>query len=152
MLVDLPYEELLKYKTEQYKENDFEQFWATTISIAKKEDLNPKLEKLDYIIDEIDVFKAYYDGFEGAKICRWYLLPKHVKPPFPVLLWFSGYGDNKQNINYYLKWLFIGCAVFAIDIRGQNEESADNHSYPAPSAIGYMTKGIFSKEEYYRYV
>ena len=69
--------------------------------------------------------------------------------PFPVLLWFHGYGDNKQHIDYYLKWLLLKCAVLAIDIRGQNGESADNRAYPPPCATGHMTKGIFSKEDYY---
>jgi len=37
----------------------------------------------------------------------------------------------------------------AIDVRGQSGESVDNKGYPPPSAIGYMTKGIFSKNDYY---
>jgi cephalosporin-C deacetylase len=153
MLVDLSYEELLKYKPNQNKEDDFDEFWEKTLDAASSEDLRPKVEKINYAVKEIDAYKAYYDGFGGARICGWYLLPKSVKPPFPVILWFHGYGDNKQKINYYLKWLLIGCAVFAIDIRGQNGESIDNKSYPAPSAVGFMSKGVFDKNEYYyRYV
>ncbi|MDD5660183.1 MAG: acetylxylan esterase [Actinomycetota bacterium] len=153
MLVDLSYEELIKYKPVQNKENDFDEFWAETLNEAKSEDLKPNVEKIDYIVKEIDAFKAYYNGYGGARICGWYLLPKFFKPPFPVLLWFHGYGDNKQKINYYLKWLLMGYAVFAIDIRGQNGESMDNNSYPSPSAVGYMTKGVFDKNKYYyRYV
>lgn len=153
MLVDLSYEELIKYKPVQNKENDFDEFWAETLNEAKSEDLKPNVEKIDYIVKEIDAFKAYYNGYGGARICGWYLLPKSFKPPFPVLLWFHGYGDNKQKINYYLKWLLMGYAVFAIDIRGQNGESMDNNSYPSPSAVGYMTKGVFDKNKYYyRYV
>lgn len=149
MLVDMPLEELQKYKPEQNKEKDFDEFWEKTLGAAKAEDLKPKIERVNYCVKEIEAYKAYYDGFGGARICGWYLLPKSVKPPFPVLLWFHGYGDNKQKINYYLKWLLMGYAVFAIDIRGQNGESVDNRYYPAPSATGYMTKGIFDKNEYY---
>jgi len=149
MLVDMPVEELQKYKPEQNKEDDFDEFWEKTLNAAKSEDLKSKIEKLNYCVKEIDAHKAYYDGFGGARICGWYLLPKSVSPPFPVILWFHGYGDNKQKINFYLKWLLMGYAVFAIDIRGQNGESADNRSYPAPCATGHMTKGVFDKNEYY---
>jgi len=149
MLVDMPLEELQKYKPEQNKEKDFDEFWEKTLSIAKDEDLKPKIEKINYCVKEIDAYKAYYDGMGGARICGWYLLPKSVSPPFPVILWFHGYGDNKQKINYYLKWLLMGYAVFAIDIRGKKGESADNRFYPAPTATGHMTKGVFDKNEYY---
>lgn len=152
MLVDLPYEELIKYKPNQNKEEDFDKFWKNTLGILRSEDLNPKVEKQNYVVKEIDAFKAYYNGFGGARICGWYLLPKS-KPPFPAILWFHGYGDSKQNIGFYLKWLLMGFAVFAIDVRGQIGESNDNRSYPGPTAIGYMTKGVFDKNEYYyRYV
>ena len=153
MLVDMPLEELLEYKPGQNKEKDFDEFWEKTLNASKAEDLKPKIEKVNYYVKEIDAYKAYYDGFGGARICGWYLLPKSVKPPFPVMLWFHGYGDNKQKINYYLKWVLMGYAVFAIDIRGQNGESVDNRSYPAPCATGYMSKGVFDKNSYYyRYV
>lgn len=153
MLVDMSLEELLEYRPEQDKQNDFDEFWKTTLDAAKSEGLNPEIIKLDYCVDEIEAYKAYYSGFGGGRICGWYLLPKSARPPFPVILWFHGYGDNRQKINYYLKWLLMGFAVFAIDIRGQNGESVDNRSYPAPSAAGFMTKGVFDKNAYYyRYV
>lgn len=148
MLIDMPLEELNKYKPPQNKKGNFSKFWQETKAISKVQPLNAEIKRIDYIIKDIDVNKVYYDGFGGARICGYYLLPKSPGP-HPVILWFHGYGDNKQKINYYLKWVLMGYAVMAIDIRGQNGESIDNKIYPAPSAIGYMTKGIFSKEDYY---
>ncbi|HHT79102.1 MAG TPA: acetylxylan esterase [Actinobacteria bacterium] len=148
MLVDMSYEELLNYLPAQYKEKDFEDFWIKTLEDTNSEPLNEQIERIDYVVEQIEAFKVYFDGFSAGRICGYYLLPK-TKPPFPVILYFHGYGDNKQKINYYLKWLLMGYAVFAIDIRGQNGESFDGRTYPPPSAIGLMTKGVFSKYDYY---
>ena len=148
MLIDMPLEKLKKYKPLQTKSKDFLDFWEETKQISKSEPLNEEIQKIDYFIDEIDPNKVYYDGFGGARVCGYYLLPKTNKIS-PVILWFHGYGDNKQKISFYLKWVLLGYAVFAIDIRGQNGESVDNKVYPAPSATGFMTKGIFSKRDYY---
>lgn len=148
MLVDIPLEELRKYKPKQTKEDDFKKFWLDTKEISKSEPLNEEIEKIEYIVKEIDAYKVYYAGFGGARICGYYLLPKS-KGSHPAILWFHGYGGNKGKISYYLKWVLLGYAVLAIDIRGQNGESTDNKIYPAPSIWGYMTKGVFDKEKYY---
>jgi cephalosporin-C deacetylase len=148
MLDDMTLEELWEYKPQKTMEPDFEEFWEKTKQTSMSEPLHEEMIKINYIIDEIEVYKVYYDGFGGARICGYYLLPR-TKKLFPVILFFHGYGDNKQKINYYLKWVLLGYAVFAIDIRGQMGESIDNKIYPPPSAIGDMTKGVFSKEDYY---
>lgn len=148
MLVDMPLEELKKYKPLQTKKEDFLKFWEETKKISKTQPLNEEIKKIDYIIEDIEVNKVFYDGFGGARICGYYLLPK-TKGPHPVILWFHGYGGLKDEVSSYLKWVLLGYAVMAIDVRGQNGESVDNKVYPAPSCVGYMTKGIFSKEDYY---
>lgn len=148
MLVDMPLEELKKYKPLQTKKDDFTKFWEETKEISKNQSLNEEIKKINYIVEDIEANKIFYDGFGGARICGYYLLPRTEKP-HPIILWFHGYSDDKQKINFYLKWVLMGYAVMAIDIRGQNGESIDNKAYPAPSVIGYMTKGIFSKEDYY---
>lgn len=148
MLVDMPLEELKKYKPLQTKKGDFSKFWEETKNISKVQPLNEEIKKIGYIASEIETYKVFYDGFGGARICGYYLLPK-IKGPHPAILWFHGYGGNKGNISSYLKWVLLGYAVLAIDVRGQNGESIDNKVYPAPSCVGYMTKGIFGKEDYY---
>jgi cephalosporin-C deacetylase len=148
MLVDMPLEELKKYKPLQTKKDDFSRFWQETKATSKNQPLNAEIKKIDYIVKDIDANKVYYDGYGDARICGYYLLPKS-SGPHPVILFFHGYGDNKQKISYYLKWVLMGYAVMAIDVRGQTGESIDGKVYPAHSAVGYMTKGIFSKEDYY---
>ncbi len=150
MLVDMPLESLVEYKPSQNKEQDFQEFWLYAKKSARNYPLKEEIIKIDYMVKGIEAYKIFYNGFNGARICGYYLLPK-IKKPFPVILWFHGYGGKKQDINHYLKWVLMGYAVLAIDIRGQAGESSDNMVYPAPSVLGYMTKGIFNKENYYYY-
>jgi len=148
MLVDMPLEDLRKYKPDQTKENDFDKFWENTKNISRNEPLNEEINKIDYIIKQIDAYKVYYDGFGGARICGYYLLPK-TRGPYPVILNMHEYGKHKADIPFYLDWLIAGFAVFSIDIRDQMGESNDNKFYQSPSYAGYLTKGIVSKEDYY---
>ncbi len=147
MLVDLSLEELWKYKPDQKREGDFGLFWKETLKQASQP-LNAELIKLDYIISDIKVYKIYYDGFENSRICCFYLLPPK-KGPHPAIIWFHGYGGSKGDISFYLKWVLLGYAVLAVDIKGQSGESADLNTYPPPSVPGYMTKGIFDRGKYY---
>ncbi len=148
MLVDLPLEELWKYKPPQDKEKDFESFWEETLAISKSEPLNVEVKGLDHFVKDINTYKLYYDGFGGARIGGFFLTPKS-KGPHPVIVWFPGYGDNKHEVSFYLSWVLLGYAVVAIDIRGQLGESVDNKVYPGPAVAGYMTRGVLDKEDYY---
>lgn len=148
MLVDFPLEELWKYKPSKTSENDFDDFWNETIEISRKEPLNVKLQEIDHYIKDINTYKLHYDGFGGARIGGFYLTPKK-DGEVPVIVWFPGYGDNKNEVSFYLSWVLLGFAVVAIDIRGQLGESEDNMIYPGPSAVGYMTKGVVDHQKYY---
>lgn len=68
MLVDLSLEELWKYKPAQNMEKDFDDFWAETLEISRKESLNVDLVEIDHYVKEINTYKVYYDGFGGARI------------------------------------------------------------------------------------
>jgi len=148
-LVDMPLEELKEYRPALTKKDDFDDFWKETRAISDSEPLNNKMQKLDYIVKDVNAYKVFYDGFGKARICGYYLTPGKGDGPFPVIMFLHGYGKNKGQINEYLKWVFLGFAVMAIDVRGQSGESVDNKGYPPPSVIGYMTKGVFSKNDYY---
>ena len=148
-LVDMPLKELKEYRPALTKKDDFDDFWKETRAISDSEPLNYKIQEIDYIVKDINVHRVSYDGFAKARICGYLLTPKKGAGPFPVILFFHGYNGNKGQINQYLKWVFLGFAVMAIDVRGQSGESIDNKVYPPPSVSGYMTKGMFSKNDYY---
>lgn len=148
MLVDIPIDELWKYKPSHNKENDFKNFWEETLLDLKHEPLEEEVVKIDHYVKSINVNKVFYNGFGRARICGFYLTPKTANPS-PAIIWFPGYGDNMREVSFYLSWVLLGYAVLSLDIRGQMGESLDNKAYPGPSAVGYMTKGVFDKKDYY---
>jgi cephalosporin-C deacetylase len=147
-LFDMPLEELRSYKPERYKEDDLESFWEQKISQLRSTKIKYQIEKIEYIVSEINAYRVVFEGYSGSPICGYYLTPK-TGSDFPVLLIFHGYNGNKGPISLNIRWPLMGYAVFAIDIRGQAGESIDTRFYPGPSRIGYMTKGIFKKDDYY---
>jgi len=148
MLVDMPLEKLKEYKPDTNRLKDFDKFWEETLKKSNQQPLNSSCKKIDYIVNEVNTYKINYSGFDGANICGFYLTPKS-KNQFPVIIDYHGYSGNKGTIFNHLSWVLLGYAVLAIDIRGQSGESIDNKFYPGPSWIGYMTKGIFNKYDYY---
>jgi len=149
-LVDMPLEELKEYRPALTEKDDFDDFWKETRAVSDSQPLNYKMERIDYIVKDVNAYKVFYDGFGKARICGYYLTPgREGDDAFPGILFFHGYNGNKGQINGYLKWVFLGFAVMAIDVRGQSGESVDNKVYPPPSVSGYMTKGVFSKNDYY---
>jgi cephalosporin-C deacetylase len=147
-LVDLPLAKLKKYKPEQNLEYDFEIFWQDKIETLKSKPIEYKIEKIDYFVPEIDAYKVIYKGYKDSPIYGYYLTPKKDSG-FPIILKFHGYSGHKDPISLNIRWPLMGYAVFAIDVRGQSGESIDNSYYTGPSLPGYMTKGIFNKNEYY---
>jgi len=149
-LVDLPLEELKAYKPEKNKEKDFDGFWQDKIKYLRSEPVEYSMEKIDYIVPEIDAYKVIYKGYKDAPICGHYITPKSASNShLPVILIFHGYTGNKGPISLNVRWPLMGYAVFTVDIRGQSGESIDNRYYKGPSYAGYMTKGIFNKDDYY---
>lgn len=106
------------------------------------------MEKIDYVVLEINAYKVIYKGYGNSEICGHYLIPQN-KSDLPVILVFHSYTGNKGPISLRVRWPLMGYAVFAVDVRGQSGESVDNRFYRGPSSLGFMTKGIFEKEDYY---
>ena len=147
-LVDLPLDQLKVYKPEKNMEKDFDLFWQEKIKNLRSKPVEYNMEKIDYIVPEIDAYKVIYKGYKDAPICGHYITPKKASN-LPVILMFHGYTGNKGPISLNVRWPLMGYAVFAVDVRGQSGESIDNKYYSGPSSAGYMTKGIFNKDDYY---
>ena len=84
-IFDMPLEELKEYQPPLTRQPDFDAFWQSTLAEAAKQSLNPILEPVDYPLPEIQTFAAQYNGWQGAKISAWYLLPK-TEGPHPALI------------------------------------------------------------------
>ena len=149
-LYDYPLPELREYKPPLTRQPDFADFWAKTLAEARGP-LNADVKQVDYPVPEVRVFDVRYDGFAGARVGGWYILPSDASAgdPLPTLVFYHGYSGSRSEVYHYMPWALQGYAVFAIDVRGQSGTSTDSGPYSTGHVKGWMTQGILDEHEYY---
>lgn len=149
---DMPRPELDLYRPAQIKEPDFDQFWQETLDELRAQPVRLSATRLDLPVAGVTISRAVYEGFGGARIHGWLLVPER-REPMPGLVCYHGYGWYRKDASEYLGWALQGYAVFAVDVRGQSNESGDPATYPEGHAPGFMTQGVLDpRRYYYRYV
>ena len=147
-LYDKPLGELCVYSPANTREADFYAFWRETLAESAETPLNEELQEADYPALGVDVYQVHYDGWRGARVCGWYLVPQR-EGPFPALVQYHGYSGSKGEVHAYLAWALQGYAVLAVDVRGQSGNSSDPGPYTGGHITGWMTQGILDPREYY---
>jgi len=151
-LVDMPIEQLRRYKPPLTRRKDFDAFWSKTIRAAVKQPLKTELKREAYPAAGVRVWRATFDGFEGGRIAGWLLEPE-TRGRRPALVVYHGYSGRSPCVFHLLPWAMQGMVVLAVDCRGQNGGSTDGAVYPEGHRPGFMTQGILDKDAYYyRYV
>jgi|YNPNPStandDraft_1061719.scaffolds.fasta_scaffold07073_3 cephalosporin-C deacetylase len=147
-LYDKPLAELVRYDPPFTREPDFDAFWEATLAESAQTPLRPRLTPLEYPARGVQVYEVYYEGWRGARICGWYLVPEG-RGPFPALVQYHGYSGSKGEVYQYLLWASQGYVTLAIDVRGQSGASSDPGPYTGGHVSGWMTQGILDPQEYY---
>jgi cephalosporin-C deacetylase len=153
-LIDMSLQELQAYRPLLTAQPDLAEYWERSLEESGRSPLNAMLEPIEYPIDGPGFNRVWYDGWRGARICAWYIVPPG-DGPFPVVVVYHGYGSSKGAIYSLLpwvsagSWLTAGYAVLAVDTRGQSGDSTDPGPYSTGHTRGYMTQGILDPEEYY---
>lgn len=148
-LYDKPLAELVDYDPPLTRQDDFDAFWQETLAESADSPLNTEMESLDYPALGVRVYQVYYDGWRGARICAWCLIPERAAGPLPALVQYHGYSGSKSEIYHYLMWALQGYVVMAVDVRGQSGDSNDPGQYTGGHVRGWMTQGIMDPQEYY---
>jgi cephalosporin-C deacetylase len=149
-IFDYPLSRLREYRPPLTRQPDFQSFWAETLREAAGP-LNADLVPVDYPVPEVQVFDVRYDGYRGARVGGWYLLPQDASASrsLPAMVFYHGYSGSRAEVARYLPWILQGYAVFAIDVRGQSGVSTDPGAYSIGHVRGWMTQGILDEREYY---
>jgi cephalosporin-C deacetylase len=149
--IDMPLEQLKKYKPKLTKEKDFSSFWERTLKETRKHSSNAEIKLVkEPVMPYVEAYDLTFSGFNGDRIKGWYLLPKFVKKEkLPVVVVYHGYSGGRGQITDYSTWLLMGCAVAVMDTRGQGGSTGNMLVHTNPSVGGWMTKGILDKNEYY---
>ncbi|WP_144487226.1 acetylxylan esterase [Bacillus pumilus] len=147
-LFDLPLDELKKYKPKKTARPDFSNFWKASLEELNQVEAEPALEPYDYPVKGVKVYRLTYQSFGHSQIEGWYAVPDQAGP-HPALVHFHGYNASYDGgIHDIVNWALHGYATFGMLVRGQGG-SEDKTVTPGGQALGWMTKGILSKETYY---
>lgn len=152
---DLPLDTLRSYRYARAEPANFDQFWDQTLSDAVDAAVAPKVEPVETRLRGITAYDVTFSGFGGDPIRGWWLLPAGAGEPLPVVVEFLGYGGGRGLPHERLLWANHGYGYLVVDSRGQGSiwnsgDTPDPHG-SAPSAPGFLTKGVDAPENlYYR--
>lgn len=146
---DLPLFELIDYKPELTRNNDFDEFWNETKSELSKTPVEYTMDKYPYPVNGVSVYKLKYKSFNNAQIDCWLALP-NSDVAVPGIVLYHGYNWAQEgNIHQTVNLALHGYAVLQMLVRGQQGDSFDNTITSHGHVVGHMTKGILNKTQYY---
>ncbi len=151
---DLSPAELEAYAPDVREPADFDDFWATTLTEARRWDAAPEVVPADTPFTALEVFDVTFPGFGGDPVKGWLTLPTGAAEPLPAVVEFQGYGGGRGLPGERLGWAAAGYAHLLMDTRGQGSmwgsggDTPDPHG-TGPSSSGFMTRGIEDPADYY---
>lgn len=141
-LIDMPLEELKKYKGVNPKPTDFDDYWDESLKELEKQDLTYTLEKADFVSDGVECYHLYFTGVGGAKIHCKLLKPTNIKGKAPAVAMFHGYQGHSGDWFSKLPYVLNGMVVAAMDVRGQAGLSQDTLQTSGSTVRGHIVRGI----------
>ncbi len=151
---DLSLEELHVYQPERFEPDDFDAFWASTLSEARQHPLDARFEPVDFGLQLVKTYDVTFAGYGGQPIKGWFILPAKETGPLPCVVEFIGYGGGRSFPYNWLLWPSAGYAFLVMDTRGQGSawshgDTPDLPDGANPFTPGFMTQGILDPETYY---
>ncbi len=141
-LIDMPLEELKKYKGINPKPTDFEEYWDKAIAEMKSVNPDTELVKSDFQHPAADCYDMYFTGAGGARVYAKLLKPKNITGKCPAVVHFHGYGGASHNWLYYVHYAAAGFVVAALDARGQAGKSEDVGGVKGTTLNGHIIRGL----------
>ncbi|GAA0940845.1 acetylxylan esterase [Pseudonocardia zijingensis] len=151
---DLPLDELVAYRPDVTRPDDFDAFWARTLNEARGHDLAVRVEEVDTPYRTVTVRDVSFAGFGGDRIGAWFTVPRGEDGPLPAVVEFIGYNGGRDLPGESLRWASAGYAHLLVDTRGQGARwggggrTADPHG-SGPATPGFMTRGIEHPDTYF---
>ncbi len=154
MLVDLPLDELERYRPEVAEPPDFDAFWQRQLTAARAHPPEVVRNPVDAGLRTVEVFDLRFPGYGGSPIAAWLLLPAHRDGPLPAVVEFASYSGGRGLPHDRLVWSSAGYAHLIMDSRGQGSSStagvtADPQDTGAPASPGFLTRGILDPDTAY---
>ncbi|MFD1715716.1 acetylxylan esterase [Amnibacterium flavum] len=153
MFTDLPEDELRRYRSPQTAPDDFDEFWARTLTESQDRWFAPRVVPVETGLTAIEVFDVTFAGFGGQEIKAWLRVPAGSTGPLPAVVEYIGYGGGRGRAIESLTWAAAGYAHLQMDSRGQGSTwsvgDTPDDSASSPQIPGFLTRGISSPDSFY---
>ena len=152
---DLPEEQLRTYRSGLVEPDDFDEFWARTLTDAATHDPTPELSPVPAGLATVDVGDVIFRGFGGHPVRGWFRRPAGAaaSEPLPVVVSYVGYGGGRGHWSENLLLAAAGFAHLQVDTRGQgagwSRGATPDPVGSGPRVKGVMTQGVEDPESYY---
>ena len=152
-LVDLPRDQLERYRSGTAEPADLDAFWATTLEQTRAVPLAPTFVEVDSGFPHLRSFDVRFSGFGGTRIAAWLHLPRAADGPLPCVVQYIGYSGGRGLPHQITLWAHAGYAHLVMDTRGQGSGSCPGDTPDpgptGPSVAGFLTRGIEDPYSYY---
>lgn len=145
-LIDMPIRELEQYMGRNPKPEDHQAYWEKALAdmkaVAPQLEMRPAAFQCPGVICE----ELYFTGVRGARIYVKHMRPTNVTGKIPAVLRFHGYASVTKDWPSLLCYVAAGCAVFAMDVRGQYGKSEDGGGIRGTTISGHIIRGLHSED------
>lgn len=154
-LVDMPLEQLERYRPALAAPPDLRDLWDRTLRDARRHAPVAGLEPVDVGLPRVEVADLTFAGSGGEPVRAWWVRPAGVTEDLPVVVEYQGYGGGRGLPHERLLWASAGYAHLVMDTRGQGSAwgSGGHTPDPAPGGHpahpGFMTRGVLDVETFY---
>ncbi|MEU3708840.1 acetylxylan esterase [Streptomyces catenulae] len=154
MFIDLPLDELRRYRPSVPEPPGFDAFWQRTLTETRTHDLDARFTATDAGLALLDTYDVEFAGFGGHPIRGWFLAPRGAAGPLPCVVQYLGYGGGRAHPHDWLLWPCAGLPTLVMDARGQSGpnrpgDTPDPVGAAHPGVPGKMTQGLLDPETYY---
>lgn len=149
----MPLAELREYRPAVPRPDDFDEFWATTLSESRALSRPAERVAADTPITQFVVEDLTFSGYGGDRIRAWITRPLDAVNA-PAVVEYIGYNGGRGIPGERILWAAAGYVHVLMDTRGQGSgwgsggHTPDPHGSD-PAASGFMTRGILDPTEYY---
>lgn len=150
---EMPMEQLQQYQGSSPRPEDFDAYWEKALADCEATGLEYSMSPAEFSAPGLDCRDLWFEGTLGAKIHCMFVCPSHVEGKIPGVVRFHGYMDHSGEWFALIPYAYAGCAVIAMDCRGQGGLSGDAYQGAGPTIFGHIMRGVRDEDPqklYYR--
>lgn len=141
-MLDMPLEELKKYRGTNPKPKDFDEYWDRAIKELDETDMAVSITESNFHMPNVECFDVYFNGVKNGRVYAKLLKPKHISGKAPAVIRFHGYSGQSGDWSSHMNYVAAGFVVAALDTRGQGGKSDDLNPVKGHNLNGHIVRGL----------